>query len=656
MKQLIIPGVLLLLISSIDLTSQVLEQWVRRYNGPVNGNDGAYSIAIDGVGNIYVTGFSLNSAVTGTTDYVTIKYNPVGFQLWVQTYNGPGNADDMARSIAVDATGNVYVTGYSAGNGTSFDYATIKYNTFGVQQWAVRYNGPGNADDASRTIATDASGNVYVTGYSTGNGTNADYAVIKYNSAGVQQWAARYNGPGSGNDLARSIAVDASGNVYVTGTIYGGVTYSFAYATIKYNSSGVQQWIALYNGPENSFDGAFSLAIEPSGNVYVTGESRGNGTQYDYATIKYNSSGVQQWAARYNGPGNSNDHAYSIKIDGLGNVYVTGGSNGGVATYYDYATIKYNSSGVQQWAARYNSPANGLDVAHSLITDVSNNVYVTGESIGSATDTDYATIKYNSSGVQQWSVRYNGPGNDDDAAHSIAVDASSNIYITGYSTGNQTNYDAATVKYIQALSTPSNLTATVFSSSRINLNWIDNSDNELGFKVERSTTAGANWIHRDSVARNITVYADSGLMANTTYHYRVYAYNINGNSAYSNIAFASTFPTGINNNGTVPEKFVLYHNYPNPFNPTTKIGFDIPSIVKPETSSVKLIVLDILGREIATLVNEQLSPGTYEVEWPAPSGDASNYPSGVYYYQLTVRQAGSLTGDFTETKKMVLVK
>jgi hypothetical protein len=138
-------------------------------------------------------------------------------------------------------------------------------------------------------------------------------------------------------------------------------------------------------------------------------------------------------------------------------------------------------------------------------------------------------------------------------------------------------------------------------------------------------------------------------MANTTYHYRVYAYNINGNSAYSNIAFASTFPTGINNNGTVPEKFVLYHNYPNPFNPTTKIGFDIPSIVKPETSSVKLIVLDILGREIATLVNEQLSPGTYEVDW-----DASDYPSGVYYYQLTINSE-QLTV-FRETKKMVLVK
>jgi hypothetical protein len=98
----------------------------------------------------------------------------------------------------------------------------------------------------------------------------------------------------------------------------------------------------------------------------------------------------------------------------------------------------------------------------------------------------------------------------------------------------------------------------------------------------------------------------------------------------------------ISNN--VPGQFILYQNYPNPFNPVTTIKFDIP-----KQSEVKIVVFDILGREVSTLVNEQLKPGTYEVVWSAPSGDASNFSSGVYYYQLRA-------GNYIDTKKLVLVK
>ncbi len=140
-----------------------------------------------------------------------------------------------------------------------------------------------------------------------------------------QEWVARYNGPIDSIDEAYSIAVDNSGNVYVTGRS-GGIGITKDYATIKYNSSGVQQWVARYNGPGNGRDDAYSIAVDNSGNSYVTGFSTGLGTSYDYATIKYNSAGTQIWVARYNGPGNGNDFAYSIVVDNSGNVYVTGGS------------------------------------------------------------------------------------------------------------------------------------------------------------------------------------------------------------------------------------------------------------------------------------------------------------------------------------------
>ncbi|MEO0083548.1 MAG: SBBP repeat-containing protein, partial [candidate division WOR-3 bacterium] len=234
---------------------------------------------------------------------------------WVRRYNGPGNGWDEASAIAVDGSGNVYVTGYSWGSGTSYDYATVKYNSQGVEQWVARYNGPGNSDDGARAIAVDGSGNVYVTGSSYGSGTYADYATIKYNSSGVEQWVARYNGPGNSYDCAYAIAVDGLGNVYVTGYSWGSGT-SADYATIKYNSQGVEQWVARYNGPGNSWDEASAIAVDGSGNVYVTGYSYGSGTSADYATIKYNSSGVEQWVARYNGPGNGGDWASAIAVDG----------------------------------------------------------------------------------------------------------------------------------------------------------------------------------------------------------------------------------------------------------------------------------------------------------------------------------------------------
>jgi uncharacterized delta-60 repeat protein len=426
--------------------AQVHEQWVQRYNGPENSHDCARAIALDASGNVYVTGYSYGSSTD--FDYATIKYNSGGVQQWVQRYNGLGNGSDLAMAIAVDALGNVYVTGQSAGSGTGRDYATIKYNSGGVQQWVQRYDGPVNNDDMASAIAVDASGNVYVTGASDTSVMSSSYATIKYNSGGVQQWVQRHVGPGNGRDAASAIAVDASGNVYVTGYSQGSSGEGHDYATIKYNSGGVQQWVQRYNGPANRDDEASAIVLDASGNVYVTGYScldPGCGT--DCATIKYNSGGVQQWVQRYNGPGNSENDASAIALDASGNFYVTGSSN--LDTNCDYLTIKYNSGGVQQWVQRYDGPGSFDDLASAIALDASGNVYVTGYSSGSDTVHDYETIKYNSVGVQQWGQRYNGPGNSYDAAFAIALDASGNVYVTGYSLGSGTSEDYATIKYVQ---------------------------------------------------------------------------------------------------------------------------------------------------------------------------------------------------------------
>jgi uncharacterized delta-60 repeat protein len=400
-------------------------------------------MVIDSFGNVYVTGVSASAT---NADYATVKYNLSGAEQWVARYNGPVNSNDIANAIAVDSSGNVYVTGQSLGSGTNYDYATIKYDSSGGEQWVTRYNGAANSVDVARAAAVDSSGNVYVTGYSyNGTGTVYDYVTIKYNPGGVQQWVAKYNGPGSSADNANAIAVDSSGNVYVAGWSMGSGT-SYDFATVKYNSSGDQLWVARYNGPANVDDQAGWLALDPSGNVYVTGYGTGSGTDKDFTTIKYNSSGGEQWVARYDGPANSIDVAHAIALDPSGNVYVTGSS---FNISDDYATIKYNSSGGEQWVARYDGPASDYETSTAIAVDSEGNVYVTGQSTGSGTDLDFATIKYDTNGGEQWAERHDNASGAD-GAKAVSVDSSGNVYVAGYSMGSGTDNDYAAIKYFQA--------------------------------------------------------------------------------------------------------------------------------------------------------------------------------------------------------------
>lgn len=396
-----------------------------------------------------MTGHSYVSPGPGINyDCVTIKYDPTGQQQWIARYNGPGNGDDEGKAIALDALGNVYVTGTSINANLDYDYLTIKYNSAGQEQWVARYGASGSTlDDNAVAIAIDHSGNVYVTGGSM-DANGLAYATVKYNSDGQQQWVARYAGNGFGYAIA--MAIDGSDNIYVTGTV-GTANPGTNYATIKYNSAGQEQWVAVYAGPGNN-DIASAIAVDGVGNVYVTGVSDGVGTHLDYATVEYNSAGQEQWAARYVGPG-YDDEARAIAVDKLGNVYVTGFSFSSV-TNYDYETVKYASTGQEQWVDRYDGPANSTDYAYAIAVDNSGNAYVTGTSIGTTGYYDYATIKYSPDGQRLWVARYDGPGNNSDGGNAVFVDSSDNVYVTGFSSFALSDFDYATIKYVQPTPAP----------------------------------------------------------------------------------------------------------------------------------------------------------------------------------------------------------
>jgi len=531
------------------LLAQPIEEWVARYNGPGDGRDIARSIAVDDKGNVYVTGYSWGS---GTHyDYATIKYDQDGNELWVARYNGPGNGDDSAYSIAVDNRGNVYVTGTSYDSGTNFDYATVKYDRNGHQLWVARYNGPGNYNDVAYSIAVDKEGNVYVTGGSDGGlDTWYDYATIKYDQDGNELWVARYNGPGNNWDNAYSIAVDNGGNVYVTGRCVVKSRTWFDYATVKYDRNGNQLWVAHYR--QNRSDVAYSIAVDNRGNVYVTGYRYDSRTNNDYTTIKYDQNGNELWVARYNGPGNGIDVASSIALDKEGNVYVTGCSYGS-GTHYDYATIKYDQNGNQLWVARYNGPGNSGDVASSIALDKEGNVYVTGYSYDSGTDNDYATVKYDQNGNELWVARYSGPKHYSlpDVAYSIAVDNKGNVYVTGISkSSGWDDFNYATVKYSQ-------VTGIVEAKA----------------------------------------------------------------------------PTG----------FALSCIKPNPFSENTVISYQLPI-----PTEVYLAVYDISGKLVKTLVSRHSSPGSYNVTWNGRDDKGKSVSAGIYFLEL-------LTPKYKATKKITLL-
>jgi uncharacterized delta-60 repeat protein len=418
--------------------------WVRRYNGPGNGADVANAITVDSVGNVYVTGYSYTS--TGHSyDCVTIKYYPNGDTAWLRRYNGPANGKDAGWDIAVDDSGYVYVSGYSDVDSTSNendDYLTIRYDRNGNQMWARTIGGPGS--EIALALAVDGSGNTFVTGSSSYGygGVQYDYCTVKYGPDGTRLWVKTYAGSALADDRAYGIAVADTNSIYVTG--WSQETGTAAdYTTIKYRANGDTVWVRRYH---NGYDYASDIALDGSGNICVTGRTAIGGL-YDYATVKYNPDGERLWARLYNDQAGGSDLADAIAVDNFNNVFVTGYGDSS-ATLYDYATVKYDSSGNEQWVKRYNSPDNGYDWAYDIATDATGNVYVTGvKDYSSGTTDDYATVKYDSQGNQLWVKTYNGPANNQDRPNEMAVDRFDNVCVTGYSTGSNSDY--CTIKYWQ---------------------------------------------------------------------------------------------------------------------------------------------------------------------------------------------------------------
>jgi len=551
-----------LVFASMPVSAQVTEPWSSRYQGPGLGTDHPAKVAFDPSGDVVVTGSSMSGGFA-TEDYTTIRYSPSGDTLWIRRLNGTGGGTDDPEDLAVDADGNIYITGASWGAGTSYDYLTVKYNSSGDTVWTRRYNGPRNGNDRAHNIVVDPAGNVYVSGESEGlvgiHGIFEDFATVKYSAAGDLQWVARYNGPAGDYDAPVDLAVDEFGYVYVTGTSDGGSSGSgapyFDIATIKYDSLGILQWVSRYNGPGSGTDEAAAIAVDLLGRVYVTGTVFSDLTDSDIITLRYSETGGLDWAEAYDGIGNV-DESSAILLDGSGGAFIAGRTYRG-ATGFDYVTIRYDETGDSVWVRTYNGPASGDDNAVALAPSGTDGVLVTGASSGGLTEFDFATLKYSSVGDPEWDIRYtnSGAAGSSDVPSAIARSLSGGICVTGMSA-----LDFATVEY-------------------------------------------------------------------------------------------SETTTGVGISGTdQPTEFVLHQNYPNPFNPTTTIRFELRPSSGHTELLVRLVIVDLLGQEVATLVNEYRSTGTYEVVW-----NATGMPSGVYFYRMSAGLQGEAP-EIVLTRSLMILK
>ena len=366
-----------------------------------------------------------------------MKYDGIsGYALWPApaTFHNPGSTFHGPVALGVDARGDVLATAVVVNGGN--DWATLKFDGLtGAILWGPSiFDGAAHGNDSPVALALDGAGNVVVAG--TADNGSGDFETVKYSGAtGAQIWSRAFSGPVVGNDSAVALAVDRAGNVVVSGNTPGTAAFTTDWATLKYDgATGATLWgPVLFNGTANLSDRVSALTLDATGNVFVTGTSS-NGSNTAFATLKYDgATGATLWGpALFNGPGNLADAPVALAVDGAGNLFVTGQSVNGNA---DFATLKYDgTTGAVLWGPAIFDGGTDVPIPNGLVVVGSGDVLVTGTSPSGAL-AGLATLKYSgSTGSTIWGpVHFTGGGTVAllSANPMLATDASGNVVVTG---------------------------------------------------------------------------------------------------------------------------------------------------------------------------------------------------------------------------------
>jgi hypothetical protein len=354
-------------------------EWAERYASADGRKDEVADVVTDDQGNVYVTGSSGFNPLD-SWNVLTVSYGPDGSERWVDVYDG-GN-QDLGVELTFDEAGDLLVIGRSNSN-----FLVLRYDPATGQRLDAFEHDPGGLDSPT-AVATDAAGNLYVTGSSWPGGSDNqnDYYTVKLDPLGNELWSARYNGPGAflfAHDVPYDVELDAAGDVFVTGYSNAPGTATGDFYTVKYGGDdGQVLWSDRYSAGSN--EGGYKLVVGGDGDVFVTGGSYQSG--FKFVTLRYDgSTGNREWIAT-DAPA-ACSVATEIGLDTAGDVYVSGWADPDCDESNfneDIATLKYAASdGARQWTTLYGNPAVGFfDVPYDLGLDAADNVYVTGGNTG----------------------------------------------------------------------------------------------------------------------------------------------------------------------------------------------------------------------------------------------------------------------------------
>ncbi|MBM3880909.1 MAG: DUF5011 domain-containing protein [Verrucomicrobia bacterium] len=397
---------------------------------------GRAAIAQAADGNVIVTGLAWNGS---NWDFSTVKYAAAtGAVLWETRYTGPANGSDEPRALAVDAAGDVVVTGISRNSSVSSsvysDFYTAKYAAAnGALLWERRYNGPANDSDQPNALAVDPAGNVVVIGTSK-NLPDWDSYTVKYAAAtGAVLWERR--GPANLHDYGVGVALDGQGNVLTLGTAYNSSGNTDIRVAKHAAADGALLWEQRYDGPAHSWDDATAIALDSAGNAIVTGyvvTATIPALKYEAYTAKYAAAnGALLWSQRSDGPSHLGSYGLAVQVDAAGNAIVAANSSNGGS--HDYHTAKYAAAdGAVLWERQLANRLGYLEGRPRLALDAAGDVFFAGM-IKNADDSREAyTASYASaSGALRWEHRAPTSGN---VTRPIVVNAAGQVATTGVAT------------------------------------------------------------------------------------------------------------------------------------------------------------------------------------------------------------------------------
>lgn len=366
------------------------------------------------------------------------------------------NSNDEGRKIAVDNLGNAYITGITNANfgGQSYhgggDAFLTKIDPFGNTIWSRLVGSSGY--DRSNNLTLDLNGNIFLTGNTDGSisGPNQgldDSYVSKFDSTGNHLWTKQFGT--AGYDISRGLAPDGNGGVYVTGLTEGnldGQTNSGSDDAFirRMDSNGNLVWTRLLGTP--SVDGAFESAVNAAGELFVTGFTDGKlgGAQQgnsDAFLSKLDSSGNLQWTRQYGTP--ASDNGWGLQLNSNGEIFIGGNTEGDLDAHphdgtRDAYVTKFNPSGSMLWTSQVTS--SGSDNVEDLALDANGAPYVTGLTTADydghpvSGSSDAFITKFSDDGTKLWSRVFGSTGID--YGYGIASNAPGDIFLTGFASGN----------------------------------------------------------------------------------------------------------------------------------------------------------------------------------------------------------------------------